>query len=106
MKRSNLAVVLFGLVTAGLFGSQGNETVAQAADLEGALVTALPTPGLANMAAVGAPDSVHANIGTKASATPPTYQTSGSCAAGMVEVEGDYCPFIEQKCLRWLDPET
>jgi len=24
----------------------------------------------------------------------------------MVEVEGDYCPYLEQKCLRWLDPET
>jgi formylglycine-generating enzyme required for sulfatase activity len=24
----------------------------------------------------------------------------------MVEVEGDFCPFVEQKCLRWLDPET
>ena len=24
----------------------------------------------------------------------------------MVEVEGDYCPWVEQKCLRWLDPET
>ena len=24
----------------------------------------------------------------------------------MVEVEGDYCPEVEQKCVRWLDPET
>ena len=24
----------------------------------------------------------------------------------MVEVEGDYCPYVEQKCLRWLDPAT
>ncbi|MCL2778789.1 MAG: formylglycine-generating enzyme family protein [Polyangiaceae bacterium] len=28
------------------------------------------------------------------------------CPEGMVEVEGDYCPSVEQKCLRWLDPET
>jgi formylglycine-generating enzyme required for sulfatase activity len=24
----------------------------------------------------------------------------------MVEVEGDYCPVVEQKCVRWLDPES
>ena len=32
--------------------------------------------------------------------------SSGRCPENMVEVEGDYCPYIEQKCLRWLDPET
>jgi hypothetical protein len=29
-----------------------------------------------------------------------------SCPGDMVEVEGDYCPWVEQKCLRWLDPAT
>jgi hypothetical protein len=28
------------------------------------------------------------------------------CSPDMVEVEGDYCPLVEQKCLQWLDPET
>jgi hypothetical protein len=28
------------------------------------------------------------------------------CPPSMVEVEGDYCPLVEQKCLRWLDPPT
>jgi hypothetical protein len=28
------------------------------------------------------------------------------CPPDMVEVDGDYCPLVEQKCLRWLDPET
>jgi hypothetical protein len=28
-----------------------------------------------------------------------------SCPSGMVEVEGEYCPNLEQKCRRWLDPE-
>jgi sulfatase modifying factor 1 len=28
------------------------------------------------------------------------------CSSEMVEVEGDYCPLVEQKCLRWLDPAT
>lgn len=31
---------------------------------------------------------------------------SGSCGEGMVEVEGDYCPTLEQKCLKWMDPEN
>ncbi len=45
-------------------------------------------------------------------ATAPTPATTaaradeGSCPAGMVDVEGDYCPSVEQRCLRWLDPTT
>jgi hypothetical protein len=27
-----------------------------------------------------------------------------ACSPDMVEVEGDYCPYVEQKCLHWLDP--
>jgi hypothetical protein len=29
-----------------------------------------------------------------------------SCPDEMVEVMGDYCPVVVQKCLRWLDPDT
>jgi sulfatase modifying factor 1 len=29
-----------------------------------------------------------------------------ACSADMVEVEGDYCPVVEQRCLRWLDPDA
>lgn len=28
------------------------------------------------------------------------------CPQGMRLVEGEYCPNVEQTCLRWLDPET
>lgn len=28
---------------------------------------------------------------------------STSCPSGMVEVEGDFCPTLEQKCVKWLD---
>jgi len=28
------------------------------------------------------------------------------CSSEMVEVAGDYCPYVQQKCLRWLDPAT
>lgn len=47
-----------------------------------------------------------ANAGLKVGTTPDFASTTGSCPEGMVEVEGDYCPLLEQKCLRWLDPET
>jgi hypothetical protein len=30
----------------------------------------------------------------------------GNCPDSMIEVEGDYCPSLEQKCIRWADPET
>jgi hypothetical protein len=28
-----------------------------------------------------------------------------ACPSGTVEVEGDYCPQVEQKCTKWMDPE-
>ena len=31
--------------------------------------------------------------------------TSGACPTNMVEVEGDYCPILEQRCIKWLDKE-
>jgi sulfatase modifying factor 1 len=29
---------------------------------------------------------------------------SGACPADMVEVSGDYCPAVEQRCAKWKDP--
>jgi sulfatase modifying factor 1 len=31
---------------------------------------------------------------------------SRGCPPDMVDVEGDYCPYLEQRCVRWLDPST
>jgi hypothetical protein len=31
---------------------------------------------------------------------------TAACPAGMVLVEGEYCPEVEQKCLEWMDPPT
>jgi hypothetical protein len=36
----------------------------------------------------------------------PSVPGVDACSADMVEVDGDYCPVVEQRCLRWLDPET
>ena len=32
--------------------------------------------------------------------------SEAACPPDMTEVEGEYCPFVEQRCLRWLDPPT
>ena len=42
----------------------------------------------------------------KSGASPATPTTDPPCPGDMVEVEGDYCPYVEQKCARWLDPAT
>jgi formylglycine-generating enzyme len=34
------------------------------------------------------------------------YDQPLECPDGMVSVEGNYCPWLEQPCLRWLDRET
>jgi hypothetical protein len=37
---------------------------------------------------------------------PTALPSDEACPTDMVEVEGDYCPYVEQKCLRYLDPAT
>jgi Sulfatase-modifying factor enzyme 1 len=36
----------------------------------------------------------------------PSPEATPDCAEGMVEVEGDYCPYVYERCLWWLDPKT
>jgi sulfatase modifying factor 1 len=66
-----------------------------------------PEPVAAALATNDAPppEMVLANAGVK-TVTNPLPNVSSVCAPGMVEVDGDFCPYVEQKCLRWLDPET
>ncbi|HEX4445334.1 MAG TPA: SUMF1/EgtB/PvdO family nonheme iron enzyme, partial [Polyangiaceae bacterium] len=40
-----------------------------------------------------------AMLDTRANAPAPA-----ACAEGMTLVEGDFCPRVEQRCLRWMDP--
>jgi len=37
---------------------------------------------------------------------PQALPSEAACPPDMVEVEGEYCPFVEQRCARWLDPAT
>jgi sulfatase modifying factor 1 len=40
------------------------------------------------------------------SAPPPVLPADAACPPDMVEVEGEYCPYVEQRCLKWSDPAT
>jgi len=61
------------------------------------------TPTPEGLAAVGVAETTGASV-----ATPPAAEganpADASCPTGMVLVEGEYCPDVEQKCLRWLEP--
>ncbi len=46
-----------------------------------------------------------AGAAVKQSVTQALTEAPSACPPNTVEVEGDYCPWLEQKCLRWLDPE-
>src|SRR5690242_13127615 len=35
-----------------------------------------------------------------------TKADAGACPDGMVLVEGEFCPEVEQTCLEWMDPPT
>jgi sulfatase modifying factor 1 len=39
-------------------------------------------------------------------ATAPAPPANPDCPDGMMEVEGDYCPYVYERCLRWLDEKT
>jgi len=40
------------------------------------------------------------------SAQPAAVPTDSACSPDMVEVEGEYCPYVEQRCLHYADPYT
>ncbi len=42
-------------------------------------------------------------VGSGGGSLEPRVEDS-ACDEGMVLVEGDYCPKVEQRCLRWMDP--
>jgi hypothetical protein len=40
------------------------------------------------------------------SASPDGVPSDSACPLDQVEVEGEYCPLLQQTCLHWLDPTT
>lgn len=105
MSKAKLGVALVAGMGMVLLGAGGRPT---------AEVVPPPAEG-PQAAAVGAKvavsdtrDVTPVNTGAKVGTTvvEASAPRGGPCAAGMVEVEGDYCPNLEQKCLRWVDPDT
>ncbi len=60
-----------------------------------------PTPVLAGRAAAELLGSFVAPT-----PSPAALPSDQACPPDMVAVDGDYCPLVAQKCLRWLDAET
>jgi hypothetical protein len=96
-------MVLLGWVVTVLAGATVTAR-SRAADMEATSRIAMPVapPQLMPLLAKRAVFGRFIRPGEQPHALP----TESGCAPDMVEVEGDYCPLVEQKCLRWLDPET
>jgi hypothetical protein len=62
-------------------------------------------PQLTPMLAKGDPSLLGAFI-KQGGAQDPGPTLDQACPNDMVDVQGDYCPYVEQKCARWLDPAT
>ncbi len=60
-------------------------------------------PAVANL---GGHESPFFGSFIKPGSSPEALPSDAACPPDMVEVEGDYCPYVEQKCRKWLDPET
>ena len=101
-----IAAVIFGASS-----PEGGVATAAPSELPG------PPSGVANAAGqkhdgvptailTPAPAAPSVAAGAESAAMPVPQGASGACPSDMLEVEGDYCPWLEQKCLRWLDPET
>jgi sulfatase modifying factor 1 len=106
MKRSNIGSLLF-VGTLVFLAAPSAESSAQgekAADSEVALAAGVATPRV-EVATVAAKSVTAANAGLKG-VQAPDLGTSANCGENQVEVDGDYCPALEQKCIRWMDPET
>ena len=87
----------------GAFGLLAFAAGALATSLMGAVPSPAPEPKTKVSLRAGV-ESVqkHALARLNSVAEPPSH---GPCASGMVLVEGDYCPVVRQRCLRFVDPE-
>ncbi|MBX3224340.1 MAG: SUMF1/EgtB/PvdO family nonheme iron enzyme [Labilithrix sp.] len=80
--------------------SQGAQKEAEPHALAGSATLAIATVTPA------APAAKEGALGAKAPAAAKSSADAKACPAGMVLVEGEYCPDVEQKCLEWMDPPT
>ena len=107
MKQIKLGILISMVMGTALFG-----TTSSPASPSGSGNAA--DPSSTTLATVGAVGDLRASLGVKPTVSPSQQSgrgaqelaANGSCPENMIEVDGDYCPTLEQKCLRWLDPET
>jgi len=109
MRRSRALVILGGLlawlvVATVSAGSEAASTSVSCPEL------AEPAPGAADEGPRLLPLLARSQVGfgrfVEPMPAPEALPMDSPCSPGMVDVEGDYCPYLEQRCLRWLDSET
>lgn len=107
MKTTKLGMILSAMVTGVvLLGTAATENAVAQAD-EGPSGSAAASDIAAAAQQDVAKDSpIAVSTAVKTTTTPAVAEATSFCPRGMIEVEGDYCATIEQKCLRWLDPDT
>ena len=121
MKHSTIGSVLFVGAAMMLLLSPSSESTALGGMPSGDIAAAIPAAAalapamsVGSVGAPGAPGTANAKVvptstglkGVSAPVAPSELGASGNCAENQVEVDGDYCPALEQKCIRWMDPET
>lgn len=120
MKRVNVGSVLFiggtllfviapSSESAAQRGQVGDASTISAQDVDGPNRVAAIAADVTSTMPAAANTVVPTNAGLKGADVPapvPDLGTSGNCGENQVEVDGDYCPALEQKCIRWMDPET
>jgi hypothetical protein len=108
MKRANVGSLLFIGGTLLFLIAPSTESAAQGAKGLPDVAVAAVAADTASTMPSSAKTIIATNAGLKGSSGVPLPDlgTSGTCGENQVEVEGDYCAALEQKCIRWMDPET
>jgi hypothetical protein len=110
MKRSAFGSLLFVGGALVFLLAPSSESAAQSVEASsgGSLVAreVAPAPLALVVPTAPAKSLTPANAGLKGVQAAPALGASANCGENQVEVDGDYCPALEQKCVRWMDPET
>jgi formylglycine-generating enzyme len=106
MRRSKVWVVFGGLLTVLAVATVSPRSHAAGNDHGSALgVPAAPVHGPALLPLMAKHEPLFGRF-VQPGGSLDVLPSGAACAPDMVEVEGDYCPFVEEKCARWLDPAT
>ncbi len=84
---------------AGLLPTSHPSLNASSTHMSGLLAALAPTVGRNRMQLPSVSDALRPRLDT----SDPSSDQPSACPAGMVLVEGMYCPEVDQKCTRWLE---